>query len=163
MDQFRRAEQHTAEFIAFRTKLVELGRTGGAAAAREWGDNHTNRTSRQALNKELQGIAAQNAELISSGSAELQTFYGTMLTTLVLLTVLGVGTATALAFLMVRMTVTRPLADITGHEAAGRRRRHGGRKRAGPGRRDRGDGQDHRRFPGQHGTGGHAGTAPPHR
>jgi methyl-accepting chemotaxis protein len=65
------------------------------------------------LNKELQGIAAQNAEMISTGSAELQAFYGTMLTTLVLLTVLGVGSAAALAFLMVRMTVTRPLADIT--------------------------------------------------
>ena len=113
MDQFQRTEQRTAEFIAFRTKLVELGRTNGAAAAREWGDNDANRTNRQALNKELQGIAAQNAELISTGSAELQAFYGTMLTTLVLLTVLGVGIAAALAFLMVRMTVTRPLADIT--------------------------------------------------
>ena len=113
MEQFQRAEQHTAEFIAFRTKLVELGRTEGAAAAREWGDNDANRTNRQALNKELQGIAAQNAELISTGSAELQEFYGTMLTTLVLLTVLGVGIAAAFAFLMVRMTVTRPLADIT--------------------------------------------------
>jgi len=112
MDQFLRTEQRMAEFIEFRTKLVELGRTNGSAAAREWGDNDANRTNRQALNKELQGIAAQNAEMISIGSAELQAFYGTMLTTLALLTVLGVGIA--LAFLMVRMTVTRPLADITG-------------------------------------------------
>ncbi len=121
MEQFQRAEQRTAEFIAFRTKLVELGRTEGAAAARAWGDNDANRTNRQALNKELQGIAAQNAELISTGSAELQVFYGTMLMTLVLLTVLGVGIAAMLAFLMVRMTVTRPLhvvpenADGPGH------------------------------------------------
>jgi methyl-accepting chemotaxis protein len=114
MDQFRRAEQRMAEFIVFRTKLVELGRTGGAAAAREWGDNEANRTNRQALNKELQGIAAQNGELISSGSAEFQAFYRTMLTILMLLTVLGVGIAAALAILMVRMTVTRPIADITG-------------------------------------------------
>ena len=113
MEQFQRARATHGEFIAFRTKLVELGRTNGAAAAREWGDNEANRTNRQALNKELQGIAAQNAELISTGSAELQTFYGTMLMTLVLLTVLGVGIAAAFAFLMVRMTVTRPLADIT--------------------------------------------------
>jgi methyl-accepting chemotaxis protein len=113
MEQFQRAEQHTTEFIAFRTKLVELGRTEGAAAARVWGDNEANRTNRQALNKNLQGIAAQDAELISTESAELRVFYGTMLMTLVLLTVLGVGIAAAFAILMVRMTVTRPLADIT--------------------------------------------------
>jgi methyl-accepting chemotaxis protein len=113
MEQFQRLEQRTAEFIAFRTKLVELGRADGAAAAREWGDNDANRANRQALNKELQAIAAQNAELISTGSAELQDFYGTMLTTLVLLTVLGVGVAAAFATVMVRMTVNRPLADIT--------------------------------------------------
>jgi len=65
------------------------------------------------LNKELQGIAAQNAELISTGSAELRVFYSTMLMTLVPLTVLGVGIAAVFAILMVRMTVTRPLADIT--------------------------------------------------
>jgi methyl-accepting chemotaxis protein len=81
MEQFQRAEKRVAEFIAFRTKLVELGRTNGAPAAREWGDNDANRTNRQALNKELQGIAAQNAELISSGSAGLETFYATMLMT----------------------------------------------------------------------------------
>ena len=113
MEQFKRAEQRTAEFIVFRTKLVELGRMNGAPAAREWGDNEANRTNRQALNKELQGIAAQNAELISSGSAGLETFYATMLMTLALLTVVGVGIAAAFAFLMVRMTVTRPLAEIT--------------------------------------------------
>jgi methyl-accepting chemotaxis protein len=113
MEQFQRLEQRTAEFIAFRTKLVELGRTEGAPAAREWGDNDANRANRQALNKELQGIAAQNADLITTGSAELQDFYGTMLTTLVTLTVLGVGIAAAFAFIMVRVTVTRPIGDIT--------------------------------------------------
>src|SRR4051812_16266695 len=113
MEQFQRAEQRTAEFIAFRAKLVELGRTEGSSAARAWGDNEANRTNRQALNKELQGIAVQNAELISAGSAELRVFYSTMLMTLVPLTVLGVGIAAVFAILMVRMTVTRPLADIT--------------------------------------------------
>jgi methyl-accepting chemotaxis protein len=112
-EQFQRLEQRTAEFITFRTKLVELGRAQGSPAAREWGDNDANRTNRQALNKELQGIAGQNADLITTGSAELRDFYGTMLTTLLALTVLGVGIAAAFAFIMVRVTVTRPIADIT--------------------------------------------------
>ncbi|EWY36478.1 chemotaxis sensory transducer [Skermanella stibiiresistens SB22] len=112
--QFARAEKNAADFVAFRTKLVEIGRASGAPAARLFGDNDANRSNRQALNKELQEIAALNAAMIGAASAELDQFYATMLRVLALLTVLGVGSAAALAIVIVRKTVTGPLGEITG-------------------------------------------------
>ncbi|WP_158043465.1 methyl-accepting chemotaxis protein [Skermanella pratensis] len=114
LDQFRKVEENAAEFVRFRAKLVELGRQGGAAPAREWGDNEANRANRQAFNKELQAISALNADMVGAGSAELDAFYDRMLLTLVLLSVLGVGSAAGLAILVVRRTVTGPLGEVTG-------------------------------------------------
>ena len=112
--QFAKVEERAAEFVRFRARLVELGRQGGAAPAREWGDNEANRTNRQAFNKELQAIAALNAGMVDAGSAALDTFYDRMLLTLALLSVLGVGSAAGLAIVVVRRTVTGPLAEVTG-------------------------------------------------
>lgn len=113
LDQFRKVEENAAEFVRFRARLVELGRQGGAAPAREWGDNDANRANRQAFNKELQAISALDADLVGAGSAELDAFYDRMLLTLALLSVLGVGSAAGLAILVVRRTVTGPLGEVT--------------------------------------------------
>jgi methyl-accepting chemotaxis protein len=45
------------EFVRFRTELVRLGREETTAKARVFGDNDANRKVRQALNKELEGLA----------------------------------------------------------------------------------------------------------
>jgi methyl-accepting chemotaxis protein len=45
------------EFVRFRTELVRLAREETTAKAREFGDNDANRKVRQALNKELEGLA----------------------------------------------------------------------------------------------------------
>jgi methyl-accepting chemotaxis protein len=45
------------EFVRFRTELVRLAREENTAKAREFGDNDANRKVRQALNKELEGLA----------------------------------------------------------------------------------------------------------
>ncbi len=63
-NDFARAQARAQEFIRFRTELVRLGNEVGQAAAREWGDNDANRTSREALNREIDLLAKANyAEL----------------------------------------------------------------------------------------------------
>jgi signal transduction histidine kinase len=63
-NDFARARARAQEFIRFRTELVRLGNEVGQAAAREWGDNDANRTSREALNREIDLLAKANyAEL----------------------------------------------------------------------------------------------------
>ena len=63
-NDFARAQARAQEFIRFRTELVRLGNEVGQAAARTWGDNDTNRTSREALNREIDLLAKANyAEL----------------------------------------------------------------------------------------------------
>ena len=63
-NDFARARARAQEFIRFRTELVRLGNEVGQAAAREWGDNDANRTSREALNREIDFLAKANyAEL----------------------------------------------------------------------------------------------------
>jgi PAS domain S-box-containing protein len=61
---FARAQARAEEFIRFRTELVRLGNEVGQVAARAWGDNDANRTNREALNAEIDALAAANyAEL----------------------------------------------------------------------------------------------------
>jgi hypothetical protein len=63
-NDFARAQARAQEFIRFRTELVRLGNEVGQGAAREWGDNDSNRTNREALNREIDLLAKANyAEL----------------------------------------------------------------------------------------------------
>ena len=63
-NDFARAQARAQEFIRFRTELVRLGNEVGQGAARAWGDNDANRTSREALNREIDLLAKANyAEL----------------------------------------------------------------------------------------------------
>jgi signal transduction histidine kinase len=63
-NDFARARARAQEFIRFRTELVRLGNEVGQGAARAWGDNDANRTTREALNREIDVLAKANyAEL----------------------------------------------------------------------------------------------------
>jgi methyl-accepting chemotaxis protein len=50
-------ERKLDEFIAFRTELVRLAREESTAAARQFGDNETNRKSREQLNVQIKLLA----------------------------------------------------------------------------------------------------------
>jgi PAS domain S-box-containing protein len=59
-EDFVRAQARAQEFIRFRTELVRLGNEVGQVAAREWGDNEANRSTREALNREIDALAMAN-------------------------------------------------------------------------------------------------------
>lgn len=55
-EQFAKFRQRIAQFIDFRKELVRRGLEISPAAAREWGDNDTNRTLRSKLNGDLETL-----------------------------------------------------------------------------------------------------------
>jgi methyl-accepting chemotaxis protein len=59
------------EFVRFRTELVRLAREETTAKAREFGDNDANRKVRQALNKQLEGLAKAYLSHTEAARAEL--------------------------------------------------------------------------------------------
>jgi methyl-accepting chemotaxis protein len=59
------------EFVRFRTELVRLAREETTAKAREFGDNDANRKVRQALNKQLEGLAKAYLSHAEAARAEL--------------------------------------------------------------------------------------------
>src|ERR1051326_8381697 len=60
-----KAMENVRKFVEYRTELVRIGETDGNPKAREYGDNDTNRANRQALNKEIDGLALANNEEIT--------------------------------------------------------------------------------------------------
>jgi methyl-accepting chemotaxis protein len=59
------------EFVRFRIELVRLAREETTAKAREFGDNDANRKVRQALNKQLEGLAKAYLSHTEAARAEL--------------------------------------------------------------------------------------------
>ena len=99
------------EFAAFRTELVRIGREEGGAAGRVYGDNDANRTNRQALNKEIEALAAANTAQVSAVTSQLDTFYNDRLQAMIWTAVLGLaagwGWAAWTAFRRVSMPINR--------------------------------------------------------
>ncbi len=111
---FEQTRDAARAFIAFRTKLVELGRAEGSPSARLFGDNDANRSNRQALNRAIEALAARNGQRIAVVAEDLDRFYQEMRWAFSGLAAGGVLTVLALAAAIVRRSITKPLSAITG-------------------------------------------------
>ena len=101
-----------AEFITFRTELVRLSQEDSPAKAREFGDNDANRKNRQALNVEIQRLAATNAADIERLTAEVHDFYARTVPRLIAIAAIGIALGLALASLIAVGGISRPLARL---------------------------------------------------
>ncbi len=100
-------------FISLRTRLVEIGRREGAAAARALGDNDVNRNNRLELNRVIDAQSAQNTQKIDREVAELERFQETSEWLFSAVAVGGVLVVLGLAVVIVRRSITAPLHAIT--------------------------------------------------
>ncbi|MCW2245114.1 methyl-accepting chemotaxis protein [Azospirillum fermentarium] len=113
-----------ADFIAVRTQVADIARTRGADAAREFGENPANRTSRTALTARIEEIAVSNRADIDTTVTDLHHFQDRLDAIFGGGTVAVVLAVIAIAVVMVRRTITGPMAAITAviaDLAAGRR------------------------------------------
>jgi methyl-accepting chemotaxis protein len=109
---FERADANLKQFVAFRTQLVELGRTQGNGPARAFGDNEANRTNRQALNREIQALSAADQKSLAALEAEIEG-YGAILHLLQLI-LPGVGILLGLvaAVTIARRGIVNPMRGL---------------------------------------------------
>jgi signal transduction histidine kinase len=112
-DEFQRAEDRAEEFVRFRTELVRLGNEVGQAAAREWGDNDANRTNRQALNGEIDGLATENYAQLEKLRIEINERSRWQF----MVTVVTTGGGILMAILLVVVMVKRYRRDAEEHIA----------------------------------------------
>lgn len=102
-EDFVRAQARAQEFIRFRTELVRLGNEVGQVAAREWGDNEANRSTREALNREIDALAMTNyADL-----AELREWINEYSTWQFILAAVTMAGGILLAILLIVLMVVR--------------------------------------------------------
>ena len=102
-EDFVRAQARAQEFIRFRTELVRLGNEVGQVAAREWGDNEANRSTREALNREIDALAMANyADL-----AELRKWINEYSTWQFILAAMTMAGGILLAILLIVLMVVR--------------------------------------------------------
>jgi PAS domain S-box-containing protein len=102
-EDFVRAQARAQEFIQFRTELVRLGNEVGQVAAREWGDNEANRSTREALNREIDALAMANyADL-----AELREWINEYSTWQFILAAVTMAGGILLAILLIVLMVVR--------------------------------------------------------
>ena len=102
-EDFVRAQARAQEFIRFRTELVRLGNEVGEVAAREWGDNEANRSTREALNREIDALAMANyADL-----AELREWINEYSTWQFILAAVTMAGGILLAILLIVLMVVR--------------------------------------------------------
>jgi PAS domain S-box-containing protein len=102
-EDFVRAQARAQEFIRFRTELVRRGNEVGQVAAREWGDNEANRSTREALNREIDALAMANyADL-----AELRKWINEYSTWQFILAAMTMAGGILLAILLIVLMVVR--------------------------------------------------------
>jgi methyl-accepting chemotaxis protein len=92
-DRVEKLKQQLSQFITYRTELVRLAKEVSPAAAREYGDNDTNRNNRSALNEALKDLSeryeghVQQSKMIDDAMGELvrRVIYGSLLFTVIAL------------------------------------------------------------------------------
>ncbi|EME71486.1 methyl-accepting chemotaxis protein [Paramagnetospirillum caucaseum] len=110
---FKPAAEHAAQFAAFRSELVRLGREVGTVEARLFGDNDANRANRQALNKQIETLAAANAAKVTQVVKGLDEFYESRLQAMIWLAVLGLAAGIGWAAWTAFKRVSQPINRIT--------------------------------------------------
>ena len=107
------AATRAAEFADFRTELVRLGRESGSAEARVFGDNDANRANRQALNKEIEALAAANTAHVSAVTAGLTEYYSQRLRIMIWTAIIGLSAGWGWAVWTANRRVCGPIARLT--------------------------------------------------
>ena len=107
------AVARAAEFADFRTELVRLGREVGTAQARVFGDNDANRANRQALNAEIEALAAANGAHVAAVSRDLAGFYSSRLQIMIWTALIGLGAGWGWAAWTAQRRVCGPIARLT--------------------------------------------------
>ena len=113
MHELDQAAKDVDAFIGYRVETVRRGRELGSPAAREYGDNDVNRANRQGLNAEIDKLAKANDRDVTALSEALDSYYYRRLGMLAALSAIGIMVGAALAPLIARSTITRPLAALT--------------------------------------------------
>ncbi len=112
-DDFAELRKVSEKFLDFRAELVRMAREDTIANARAFGDNDANRSSRKALNEQIQKVAATIASRIDATTEELNAFYTSR--SMISFAVLGFGLigAGALAWIIGGAMIARPINSIT--------------------------------------------------
>ncbi len=111
--RFDEADKALGEFIAFRTKLVELNETVSPVAAREWGDNDANRANRTALGKHIEGMVEIYKEQAHAEAEALDAFFMQRLQLLVGLAAAVVLLGLGCGYLISVRLISKPLVSVT--------------------------------------------------
>lgn len=111
-EKFAKAASQVEEFIRFRTELVRIARNANPQEARSYGDNDANRSNRSQLNKTLGSLVEESSLRISQLSGDLEDFYRDRLLQLIGLCLVGVAAGIALAIVVIRRSIVRPLTEI---------------------------------------------------
>ena len=113
-EAFARADTNLRQFVEFRTRLVEIGRTEGNGPARAFGDNEANRTNRQALNREIQALTAADQQVLAVLEAEIAGYGARLQQAKIVIPIVGILIGLAAAYLIARNGIVRPMAELRG-------------------------------------------------
>ncbi len=111
-DKFAEAANKVEEFVRFRTELVRIARNANLQEARSYGDNDANRSNRIQLNKALRSLVEESSLRISQLGRDLEDFYRDRLLQLIGLCLVGVAAGIALAIVVIRRSIVKPLTEI---------------------------------------------------
>jgi len=106
------AVERAAEFAAFRTELVRLGREAGISEARDFGDNDANRANRQGLNREIETLAAANLTRVSVVTAGLESFYTSRVQAMLWTAIIGLSLGWGWAIWTASRRVSGPILRL---------------------------------------------------
>ena len=111
--QTRAIESAIADFIAFRSETIRLGREVSTAAANAQGNNDANRANRKALNDLLVAFGKSNEAASDALAKDAESF--TRMAQIVLPIVLGVTLLGSLliAVFFAQRSLTRPILDLS--------------------------------------------------
>jgi PAS domain S-box-containing protein len=116
-EEFARAQARTQEFSRFRTELVRLGNEVGQGAAREWGDNDTNRSNREALNRAIDALANSNYTELAKLRASINAYFAGQFALAIAALAGGIVLAILLIVLLVRRHRKEAATQLASKEA----------------------------------------------
>ncbi len=130
-DVFARAMDNANKFLEFRGELARLGVEVSPEKGREYGDNDANRANRQALNKEVDALAAFNARDIETVNREIDEARSRLVSLILSVAAIGIVLGIVLAWAISTYQIARPLVGLTaimqklaGGNFRGQRSRH---------------------------------------
>ncbi|HVI51134.1 MAG TPA: methyl-accepting chemotaxis protein [Candidatus Sulfotelmatobacter sp.] len=112
-DEFTRMSQSIDQFIDYRNQMVEIGRAKGVDAAREMGDNDSNRTNRQALNKAIEALTDRYTQEIHTSNDAMDAFQNKSVTISLVILLGGVVIGGVVASMIGKGSISKPIDAVT--------------------------------------------------